>query len=129
MSERANESHMMQAFIALNETVEYDFCDKIDEDDFFSLLDAYDIDLSELINKKSDVSPVLLQNFNQFLFKCKRKLGIQFADMLIYLEKRYTTFSKLVEFLDAGNKHVLIRELTDKYGMSKVKDKLTEFLE
>jgi hypothetical protein len=128
MSERSSVSSTQQSFINLSECVENEFCEKIDEEDFFELIDIFGIDLSDFLKKKTSLNQENLKKFNQFIFRCKSKLGIDITSSLIFIEKQYTTFNKLFDLLTEDNKEILRREMSEKYHIKIQKNSLKQFL-
>jgi hypothetical protein len=123
-----NEINSQQTFVNLTEIVEHEFCDLIDEDDFFSLMDKFNIDVLDFQKKKRLMNQNNIKRFNKFIYKCKIKLGIDIYASLIYIEKRYVQFSKLIDILDNNNKQILIREMAEKYNIKIQKNNMGDFL-
>jgi len=128
MSEKSTVSSNQQSFINLSEMVEHEFCDQIDEEDFFELVDTFNIDFSDFLKKKTCINMENVKRFNQFILKCKTKLGINIYESLIFIEKNFVSFSKLINLLTDENKQILTREMADKYRIKIKRSALSEFL-
>lgn len=117
-----------QAFCNLNDNVEHDFCDQIDEEDFFTILNSFKIDLTDFMKNKNQMNIENIKNFNKFILKCKLKLGINICESLIFIEKKYISFSKLINLLNDENKETLKKEMAEKYKIKICKTSLKNFI-
>lgn len=115
-------------YYSLNENVEHDFCDQIDETDFFEIMNNFKINLSDFLKNKNQINVENIKNFNKFILKCKLKLGINISDSLIYIEKKYVSFSKLINLLNEENKQILKKEMAEKYKIKIEKNNLKKFM-
>ncbi len=128
MSEKT-EFNNQQTFLNLTHIVENEFGDAIDEEDFYSLLNACKININLLDKKKTPKTIENFKRFNRFILKNKNKFGINVSDSLIYLEKKYLPFSKLLLALDDTNKEILKKEMADKHCIKIQRNNLDEFFD
>lgn len=129
MSEVKSEFSNQQTFLNLTTIVENEFCDAIDEEDFFGLFNACKINVNLLDKKRQPKTIENFKRFNKFLLKCKNKMNIPISDSLIHLERKYIPFSKLILALDETNKEILKKEMSEKYFIKIQRNNLDDFFE
>jgi len=117
-----------QTFINLRNGVESTYSFMIDEEEFFKIVKSYGLNFATFFKKRTNISEENVRKFNELLYVCKTKHGINMYNSLIFVEKNYVTFKKLLELLSRDNKEILVREMAEKYNIKLKKNSLKKYL-
>jgi len=117
-----------QTFINLKEGVEINYSDKIDEKDFFKIVKEFGINLPSFFKKRTNISEENVRKFNELLYICKTKYGLNIHTTLMFVEKNFVDFKKLLELLSQQNREILVREMAIKYKIKLRKNSLKKYL-